>query len=101
VQRPKTFKCPYGDLSILSAEDLQNASGLYNDSKATISILKDLVPEVEKRVLLHELAHHMLYWGGLRNVIGEAVEEQVCDAFSVFVINMVRKNPKLIQWIGE
>lgn len=75
--------------------------GLFDTSRGTIYIRADLSPDVERHALLHELAHDMFYRFGLENDIDKPTTERFCDAFALYVRDLVKNNPKLIDYIKE
>lgn len=81
--------------------DSSDVHGLYDSTKAKIFIRTELDHNVERHTVLHELAHDMIFRLGFENDLDRPAVERMCDGFAVYVRDLVRNNPQLIEYLKE
>jgi hypothetical protein len=76
-----------------------DAIGLYESMGQTIFVHPEVSPEVEREVLLHEVLHAIFYATSLHNTYNSEQEEQIVSAYSVILLDTLKRNPKLVRYI--
>jgi CRISPR/Cas system-associated endonuclease Cas3-HD len=74
----------------LCAEDNEIVCGITNYGKATIYINKEIEKDVMLDTIVHELTHAYLFVYGFGQV-ENFTEENVCDVFGAFAIDLTKQ----------
>ena len=86
-------------VSVRITDALDEDCGTYLNTKARIDIQEDLAPDVERTTLLHELTHDILFRTGLIQGRDKDDEERICDGIALGFLELIRKNPRLIEYL--
>lgn len=84
----------------LKVKDLE-AVGYTDDQQLNIHIAPGLSPGAEREVCLHETFHAMYYLMGLDLALGPDKEELIVNAFGVAMLQVIRDNPGLIEYLQQ
>lgn len=78
------FKGKPLSVNLLNASDMRDNHGLYLPDKRKIYISKALGTKKRASILMHELTHHAIEIAGLTGIIGEELEEKICNAMEIY-----------------
>lgn len=102
MRPPKVTKTIVGPVPVVLEPDMPNDDlGEFSSYYNRIRLHSQQAPEQMKRTLLHELAHHMVFHLGLRNVLDKSEEEIVADVFAAYVLGLIRDNAQLVEYLRE
>lgn len=73
--------------------------GSIHHEAQTITISPNRGPDATADTLLHECMHGLFLQTGLREVVGEKQEERIIQAITPLLLQTLRDNPKLIDFL--
>ena len=78
--------------------DGQQCSGSIDFNRAKIKLFDEIIGQgSECRILMHEICHGILFERGLKNYYED---ETLVDELASGIINLIRANPKLVDFIN-
>jgi len=88
------------DSKYLCVEEGEEVCGITSFAKATIYLNKEIDKDVMKDTIVHELTHAYLFTYGF-NQFENFNEENVCDVFGAFCLDLSENAKKIYNWVGE
>lgn len=82
----------------ITGSDGRNLDGEITYNVAKIEIVNGMPPEVERRVLLHEIMHGIFSQTGHENY---RLDEDLIEAVANSLVYLLRRNPALVAYLVE
>jgi hypothetical protein len=77
------------------------ASGCCDTRTQEIDLDRDLHPEAERAVLLHEIVHVLNDEFGVAAELDDETEERITSRYGTLLFMLIRENPELIDYLME
>ena len=74
-------------------------AGCYDHLRGTIAVRDGLAPLPEREVVVHETLHVATEVAGLRDELGDEKEEAVVRRLAPVVLDILRRNPRLVEYL--
>lgn len=98
MRPPSRIKTLAGEVKVCFSDAIDDC-GNYDSGKARINISPDLAPDIERITLLHELTHDILHRTGVENGLDKDDQERICDGLALGVLEIIRRNPALLDYL--
>lgn len=73
--------------------------GIMNYDRQRIAIDPDIPQDIATDTTMHEILHVIFYMSGLRDDFEVKEQERIVNTFATPLIQVIRDNPKLIEYI--
>ena len=78
---------------------LDSLAGRCDPNRLEIHLDRNTAPGVQRETLLHELIHAVMDLAGLSQELADEAEEMYVRRISPVLLDVLRRNPKLVQFL--
>lgn len=99
AKRPSKVKVGPFDVSIVfggSHMEHSDSSGLFEGRKLRITVDKDVTPDVQRHILIHEIMHACIF---VTDEPEQKDEESYIRCISGVFYGVLKENPQLVAWL--